>query len=248
MESGRVRFGKILSAMVAHVDSTSPRAGRTSRTRDFHLPRSFLICVLSLWLSLSAARALDPNKRLTQYAHTAWRVQDGFLPSAPFWISQTKDGYLWVGGNSGTFRFDGVRFTPWSAPIASTPIRNLVSVGAGEFWIATGTGLAHLRDNAVISQYDLLGISAIYKDSDGSVWALSVWSPDRVLCQATDTRIRCFGKAEGITIHVPFSFIPDGKGGFWIGGDTSLLHWKMGAASEIYSPPHLQTNVGQDGI
>src|SRR6266853_725292 len=234
--------------MVAQVDSTLPRAMCTSRARDFPVPRSFLVCVLSLWLTLSAAHALDPNKRLTQYAHTAWRIQDGFLPNAPFWISQTKDVYLWVGGRSGALRFDGVRFTPWSAPIASTPIRNLVSVRAGELWIATGSGLAHLRDNVVISQYDLLGISGMYKDSDGSVWALSLRDPDRVLCQATNTKIRCFGKADGITIHVPFSFIPDGKGGFWIGGDTSLLHWEMGAAPEIYSPQHLQSNVGQIGI
>ena len=169
------------------------------------------------------------------------------MPNTPFWISQTKDGYLWVAGLSGAWRFDGVRFTPWSAPIASTP-KHIISVRAGEFWIATGSGLAHVKDNVLISQYDLQGISGIYKDSDGSVWALSFRNPDRVLCQATDTRIRCFGKAEGITIHTAYSFIPDGKGGFWIGGDTSLLHWKMGAASEIYSPQKLRSNAGQVGI
>jgi PAS domain S-box-containing protein len=204
--------------------------------------------VLSLWLTLSAAQALDPNKRLTQYAHTAWRIQDGFLPNTPFWISQTKDGYLLVGGGSGALRFDGVRFTPWPAPIASTPILHLVSVRVGEFWIATQSELAHIRDNVVVSRYDLSRIQAIAKDTDGSVWALTYPNSDRVLCQATDAKIRCFGKAEGITTNVPSSFLPDGKGGFWIGGDTSLLHWKMGAAPEIYSPPHLQSNVGQEGI
>src|SRR6202795_1985039 len=107
--------------MVAHVDSTLSRAMCASRARDFHVLRSFLVCVLSLWLTLSSAQALDPNKRLTQYAHTAWRIQDGFFPNTPSSISQTKDGYLWVSGNSGALRFDGVRFTPWSAPIASTP-------------------------------------------------------------------------------------------------------------------------------
>jgi PAS domain S-box-containing protein len=221
---------------------------RTSRARNFHVRRSFLLCVLSLWLTLSAAHALDPNKSLTQYGHTAWRIQDGFFPNTPFWISQTKDGYLLVGGNSGALRFDGVRFTPWSTPIASPPILQPVSVRAGDYWIATRTELAHVRDNVVISHYDLSGIQAIRKDSDGSVWTLSYSKPDRVLCQATDTKIRCFGRAEGITITVPSSFIPDGKGGFWIGGDTSLLHWKMGAAPEIYRPQHLQSNVGQDGI
>jgi len=234
-------------AMVAHVDSTLPLALCTSRVRDFHVPRSFLVCVLSLWLTLSTAQALDPNKRLIQYGHSAWRVQDGFFPNTPYWISQTKDGYLWVAGASGALRFDGVRFTPWSAPIASRPILHPVSVRAGEFWIATRTELAHVRDDVVISHYDV-PVFKVYGDSDGSVWILSNQNPDRILCQATDTKIRCFGKAEGIKIGMPSSFIPDGKGGFWIGGDTSLLHWKMGAAPEIYSPPQLQSNAGQIGI
>ncbi len=234
--------------MVAPLDSRCPRATGTSRVRNFHISRSFLVCVLLLWLTLSAAHALDPNKRLTQYAHTAWRIQDVFLPNTPYWISQTKDGYLGVGGGSGAQRFDGVRFTPWSVPIASTPMGHPVSVRAGEFWIATRSELAHVRDNVVISHYDFPGIDAMYKDSDGTIWALSYLNPDRVLCQATDAKIRCFGKAEGVTIQEASSFSPDGKGGFWIGGDTSLLHWKIGAAPEIYSPQHLQSNVGQVGI
>ena len=146
------------------------------------------------------------------------------------------------------WRFDGIRFTPWSPPISATRIRGLVSVRAGEFWIATQSELVHVRDNVVISRYDVPVITGIRQDSDGSVWTLSLGGSDRILCHGTDTRIRCFGKAEGITIRVPSSFIPDGKGGFWIGGDTSLLHWKMGAAPEIYSPEHLRSNVGQRGV
>jgi PAS domain S-box-containing protein len=197
---------------------------------------------------LATAHALDPNKRLTQYAHTSWRIQDGYFPNNPYWISQTKDGYLWVGGNSGALRFDGVRFTPWSAPISSTPILHPVGLRPGEFWIATRNEITHIRDNAVISHYDVPTVTAIRKDSDDSVWVLSYQNPDRVLCKATDSKIRCFGKAEGITVLVPSSFIPDGKGGFWIGSDTALLHWKMGAGSEIYSPQRLQSNMGQIGV
>jgi PAS domain S-box-containing protein len=233
--------------MAARADSLLPCAICTLRARYLHIPRSFLLCLLSLWLVLSTAQALDPNKRLTQYAHTAWRIQDGFFPNAPYSISQTKDGYLWVGGNSGGLRFDGVRFTPWSAPIAATPVLPPFSVRAGDFWIATRSEIAHVRDNVVISHYDV-PLNSMYKDSDGSIWTLSSQNPDRILCRATDAQIRCFGKTEGITIRMPFSFLPDGEGGFWIGGDTSLLHWKMGAAPEIYSPHNLQSNVGQIGI
>src|SRR5580698_7088279 len=196
--------------MAARVDSFLPRAMCTSRARNFHVPRSFLLCVLSLWLTFGTAHALDPHKRLTQYAHTAWVIQDGFFPTNPYWISQTKDGYLWVGGTSGALRFDGVRFTPWSAPISSTPFLHPLNIRAVEFWIASRDGLDHVKDNVVISHHDLAGIDAMKQDSDGSVWALLYLSQERILCQVTDTKVRCFGKAEGITIHDASSFIPDG--------------------------------------
>jgi PAS domain S-box-containing protein len=153
-----------------------------------------------------------------------------------------------VGNKRSVWRFDGIRFTPWSPPIAATRIRRLVSVRVGEFWIATQSELVHVRDNVVISHYDVPVITGMHEDSDGSMWALSLASTDRILCHATDAGIRCFGKAEGITFHNPLPIIPDGKGGFWIGGDTSLLHWKVGAAPEIYSPKQLRSNVGQDPI
>jgi PAS domain S-box-containing protein len=241
--SDLVRF----RAMVAPADSPLPSAMCTSRARNLHVLRSFLLCLLSLWLIVSTAHALDPNKRVTQYAHTAWRIQDGFLPNSPYWISQTEDGYLWVGDLMGAWRFDGVRFTPWSAPITSTPIFRPVRVRTGGFWIATRSELDHVRDNVIVSRYEI-PVIRIYEDSDGSVWTLSYTDPDRVLCHATDTQIRCFGKAEGLTIRMPSTFLPDGKGGFWIGGDTSLFHWKMGAAPEVYSPQQLQSSVGTVGI
>ena len=110
------------------------------------LERAAMACAVALAYvllgSCPRAFALDPSKRLTQYAHTAWRIQDGFFPNSPYWISQTKDGYLWVGTLSGALRFDGVRFTPWSVPIASTPVLHPVSVRAGEFWIVTQSEFA----------------------------------------------------------------------------------------------------------
>ena len=54
-------------------------------------------------------------KRISQYAHAAWRIQDGFFRGNPSALAQTKDGYLWVGTDAGLLRFDGVRFVPWQA-------------------------------------------------------------------------------------------------------------------------------------
>jgi hypothetical protein len=54
--------------------------------------RSLSICILLLLL-VSTAGALDPKNHITQYAHAAWRVQDGFFSGVPNAIAQTK-GWL----------------------------------------------------------------------------------------------------------------------------------------------------------
>ena|ERR1035441_7248859 len=55
-----------------------------------------LACHLTgILLLAGTVYALDPNKRVTQYIHTAWRTQDGSLPAGMFSITQTSDGFLW---------------------------------------------------------------------------------------------------------------------------------------------------------
>src|SRR5215472_10767236 len=60
--------------------------------------------------------ALDPSLDISQYAHTAWKVRDGFTKGAIYAIAQTPDGYLWLGTEFGLFRFDGVRTVSWQPP------------------------------------------------------------------------------------------------------------------------------------
>lgn len=55
---------------------------------------------LAFWLLIlfpTHAFATDPDKKITQYAHTAWRTQDGYFSGAPHAITQTADGYIWIG-------------------------------------------------------------------------------------------------------------------------------------------------------
>ena len=77
--------------------------------------------------ALGLQLALDPKARITQYRHTAWRVQDGAFESAPNAITQTADGYIWIGTG---FRTGEVRRRPLSTLDARTgqePIRHCAS-------------------------------------------------------------------------------------------------------------------------
>jgi ligand-binding sensor domain-containing protein/signal transduction histidine kinase len=56
------------------------------------------------------AHALDPTRTLDQYSHTVWNPSDGLAAGAINAISQTTDGYLWIGTDAGIVRFDGQAF------------------------------------------------------------------------------------------------------------------------------------------
>src|SRR5712671_3980294 len=95
-------------------------------------------CLLALSPS---AYALNPALDASQYAHTAWKIRDGFAKGAINSIAQTLDGYLWLGTDSGLLRFDGVRAVPWQPPadqhLPSSNILSLLAARDGTLWIGT---------------------------------------------------------------------------------------------------------------
>src|SRR6266568_5691306 len=107
-----------------------------------------LACMLLAWRP--CAFALDPSLDVSQYAHTAWKIREGFTKGQIYSIAQTPDGYLWLGTEFGLLRFDGVRAVPWQPPpgerLPSDNIRNLVVSHDGTLWIGTLKGLASWKD------------------------------------------------------------------------------------------------------
>ena len=73
-----------------------------------HISRSLPVCFLVLFFGVSSVWAVDPNRRISQYGHTFWRIQDGTFGDEPMAIAQTTDGYLWIATMAGLVRFDGV--------------------------------------------------------------------------------------------------------------------------------------------
>src|SRR5262245_64891699 len=100
-------------------------------------------------LASSPASGLDSTLRLTQYRHTAWRVQDGSFAAAPNAIAQTADGYIWIGTGAGLVKYDGVRFAPWTPPGQQTPLSaavySLLGASDGTLWIGTARQLLCLK-------------------------------------------------------------------------------------------------------
>src|SRR5215469_545576 len=169
------------------------------------LPRGML-CIL-LALACSAAAALDPSRRISQYGHTMWRIQDGLLPGPPEDIAQTVDGYLWIGTDAGLFRFDGVQFVPWASSSGEQlpvyQILSLLGASDGSLWIGTARGLASWKSGKLTTYPHLENrINAIVEDHQGNIWiARSMMSDKRdPLCRVSPGEARCFGRDDGIQL------------------------------------------------
>src|SRR5499425_1962997 len=120
---------------------------------------------------------LDPSRKISQYGHRMWRIQDGFLPGPPEAITQTADGYLWIGTDAGLVRFDGVRFVPWASPrgekLPSDQILSLLAASDGSLWIGTGKGLARWKNGALTTYKNLTNrIWGIVEDHGGDIWTV----------------------------------------------------------------------------
>ena len=160
------------------------------------LLRSLSICFLFSFFAVHSALALYPNRRISEYAHTAWRIQDGFFGGTS--IAQTKDGYIWIGTQSGLMRFDSVRFVPWSPPngkhLPSQYIVSLLAGRDGSLWIGTAGGLSRRLDQNLINYPETTGwIESIFEDHEGKIWFTQVQA-DKIggsLCQVVSSETRC---------------------------------------------------------
>lgn len=193
---------------------------------------AFLVVLLVLY---SRAFALAPDRRISQYAHTAWRIQDGYFSGTPQTITQTKDGYLWIGTQSELVRFDGVRFVAWTAPngkqLPSSFIHSLLGASDGSLWIGTSRGLAHWTNgDLVVYSATSDFIEAVLQDSKGVVWITRsrVHDPNGPLCQTVGNILRCYGAADGIPFPYAQPLFQDAQGSLWLGSSLGVCSWTPG--------------------
>ena len=195
--------------------------------------RSIIIALGILLGSWSCAFALDPTLDVGQYAHTAWKVSQGFSKGVIFSMAQTADGYFWIGTDSGLFRFDGVRTVQWRPPagdqLASSDIRSLLSARDGRLWIGTVKGLASWREGKLTyyPQLDGLVVVTLLEDRVGTIWA-GGWSLSTgKLCRIQREKTECIGEdgrfGTGVT-----ALYEDSGGNLWAGAITGLWRWKPG--------------------
>src|ERR1700678_264429 len=134
------------------------------------------VAVIAVVWFVVPARAVDPNRMISQYMHERWGIEKGFSGGSVTSIAQTPDGYLCIGTEKGLIRFDGLRFrvfqqaTPASFPIG--PVQALMTDGQGNLWIVLqNTKILRYQDGKFELGHDEAeaGISSLARRTDGTM-------------------------------------------------------------------------------
>jgi ligand-binding sensor domain-containing protein len=99
---------------------------------------------------VSEAYAVDGNRAMSQYIHDHWGPEQGFPRGPVYAITQTTDGYLWIGTDAGLVRFDGLKFQLIVDRSDSFPITGVLGLAGdddGNLWVRLqGPTLLRYRD------------------------------------------------------------------------------------------------------
>ena len=187
-----------------------------------------------LFVCRADAFALNPSLDVSQYAHTSWRIRDGFPAGTIRAMTQTADGYLWLGTELGLFRFDGVRAVQWNPPagehLPSTNIRSLWSAPDGRLWIGTFLGLVSWdgRELTHYPELDGLVIEVLLEDRERTVWVVAGFTLSEArLCRILNGKTQCYGEDGGAGAGVTTIYLDSG-GTLWAGAMTGVWRWQPG--------------------
>ena len=123
------------------------------------------------------ASALEARLTLSQLKHSRWTVEDGAPPTIVD-LAQGRDGFLWVGGTDGLYRFDGVSFEKMPSTEADEQglrVSSLLSAKDGTLWVGYSTGLLAIYRGGALHDASTLApapILRLLQTRDGTIWAL----------------------------------------------------------------------------
>lgn len=142
---------------------------------------TYILFWVLIFTFISPLWSLDPHKTVNQYILDSWGIENGLPSNSVITITQTKNGYLWIGTTKGLVRYDGTTFKKicftGKEEIDSQDIRALYVDGDGVIWVGIATGLIRYDHEGRKVKYFTAddgitpdGVRSITRDSSNSLW------------------------------------------------------------------------------
>lgn len=157
----------------------------------------FLFGMVVVVCLFKTAFAIDPDRSMSQYLRDKWGADKGFPRGPVYAITQTTDGYLWIGTEKGLVRFDGINFRIFdhtnTPTLPAGPVLGLAADNNGNLWIRMRSpNMLRYRDGAL---YD---VQTDLKRNEQGITAM---------CQASNGELIIFAMINGLLRHNGEKFI-----------------------------------------
>jgi PAS domain S-box-containing protein len=206
------------------------------RTQTTGAPQALVVTGVLAMVIVSGSMArgqvavtIDPTEAFREYRHEVWQAEDGLAEDSIQAISQTPDGFLWLGSERGLVRFDGLRFRVFShqdtPELTDSYIQTLFADGDGTLWIGTRAGglisfkggsFHHVGGGAANKS-----INHIARDKAGRLWIATGTG----LKQLIDGKLVPILANPGIPLDSITALLADDQGNLWAGTEESGLIW-----------------------
>ena len=188
-----------------------------------------LLCWLLLACLPMSATTADMSKPISQWAREVWTTRDGLPHNQVNAIVQTPDGYLWFATWEGLARYNGIEFQRYDRSnvpeLRDNGIRNLSVARDGSLLLATSRGgLTILHDGHWRTLTHANGLAedelvAVQDDAQHRIW---VATESAGLDRIDGTRIRHFGRTDGLPSDVLNALLTGRDGSMWVGTANGL--------------------------
>jgi signal transduction histidine kinase/ligand-binding sensor domain-containing protein len=198
------------------------------------------IRVLLFLLSASPCVAIDPQRAISQYVREHWGIAQGLPRGSIYSISQTPDGYLWIGAETGLLRYDGAVFkaiVDHTGTLPSTGVLEVLSDRHGDLWVRR-------RDSTlIVYRYRSLenaiadsptNLTAMSRDRQGDL--LVAWYQDGAFT-VKDRKLTPVAGASGLPRTPVLALAQTADGSVWFGMRGSGLYRVAGGKTVRISIP-----------
>jgi len=226
------------------------------------LRRALLAGALSLPLLVpDRGLALNPALDILQYNCQTWGRRNGLPVNGISSITQTQDGYLWLGSAIGLIRFDGAEFhvvDPGQTPEAwsSSIVDGMASARKGGLWVSLESSSYGYCDGQTFSfrakepwtkvDSSIQYVRSVLESKAGTLWL----GTDKSVLRLTDsgTYEEVIGMSTNALNQAPtgnvYDCSEDREGRIWFGtSEHGVYCWQAGKVTKIPDPDLEGTGV-----
>src|SRR5882757_10546627 len=136
---------------------------------------------LFLFLTFLALTYLPYSSSAQEYSYTHYDIGEGLAGSTVYCITQDKEGFIWIGTETGVSRFDGTHFRSFTTAegLPDTEVLQMFCDSKGRVWMAPFgafvcyyyKGVFHRQDNdTLLQKIHLKGsVEGFAEDAEGNI-------------------------------------------------------------------------------